>query len=150
VERVEVVELVAGWEGVQASTPGPGSDAPEIAWGDTFFSYAPDGVPASAQPFATIVTKDYPDDASAQLDRPGVFRVNVAAGRDAARAVAGATSDDDDPTELDRLRLHPVYGSLGWVAVANPGPRTAETLRTLLRDAYEAARTRAERRDRAR
>jgi len=42
--------------------------------------------------------------------------------------------------------VHPVYGSLGWVPVLNPGPRTAGTTRALLREAYEAARRRHERR----
>ena len=55
----------------------------QIAWGDTFFYYAPDGVvPSATQPFATIVTKNYPGDETSRLDRPDVFRVNMAAGRE--------------------------------------------------------------------
>ena len=152
-DRDEIIALVSSWPGVVALTPGPGSAAPEIAWGDTFFSYAPDGAePAGGQPFATLVTKDYPDDEGSRLDRPGVFRVSIAAGRGATSAWSddGGRDDEDkpdqDPGELDRLRVHPVYGSLGWVAVLNPGPRTAGTTRALLRAAYEAARRRHERR----
>lgn len=41
----------------------PGSEHPEISWSDHFFYYAPDGlVPRNRQPYATIVTKNYPDD----------------------------------------------------------------------------------------
>jgi hypothetical protein len=145
----DILELVRSWDGALAVIPRPGDHAPEIAWGDAFFYYAPDGkIPAATQPFATIVTKNYPDDEGSGLDRPGVFRVNIAARRD---AMSTWTSDEDsgepaNPSELDRVFVHPVYGTLGWLAVLNPGPRTAETTRGLLRRAYEAARARHERR----
>ena len=145
----DIIDLVRSWDGTLAVTPRAGDDAPEIAWGDTFFYYAPDGVmPARTQPFATIVTKNYPDDVNSDLDRPGVFRVNIAAGRAAMSILASDTSPGEawDPSELDRLFSHPVYGSMGWLAVINPGSRTAETTRSLLREAYRAARARYERR----
>lgn len=81
----EIVERVRGWEGVLALQPGPGDGSPEISWGDVFFYVAPDGKVPGGQPFATIVTKDYPGEPRAGLDRPGTFRVNInargAAGR---------------------------------------------------------------------
>src|SRR6201999_106330 len=96
----DIIELVRGWDGTVAVTAGPDDGAPEIAWGDTFCYYAPDGsMPARTQPFATIVTKDYPDDESSRLDRAGVFRVNIAARRDTVATVAVTT----DPSALDRL-----------------------------------------------
>lgn len=105
----------------------------------------------SGQPFATIVTKDYPGEPSSRLDRPGSFRVNVCAGSTAYREVTGhppreATGDDNDATVEDQVIDHPVYGSLGWLAVVNPGPACAETLRELLRTAHGLARARLERR----
>lgn len=145
----DIVALVRSWEGTLAVTPGPESDAPEIAWGDTFLYYAPDGaIPTTTQPFATIVTKDYPGDETSRLDRPGVSRVNIAAGREAVKAIADDEESDapTDRSELDRVFVHPVYGSMGWLAVVNPGPRTAQTTRDLLRQAYDAARARYDRR----
>lgn len=150
----DVIDLVRSWDGTVAVTPGPGDSAPEIAWGDTFFYYAPDGQPpATTQPFATIVTKNYPGDETSRLNRPGVFRVNIAARRDTARTWADETwagdknsGDAADPGALDRVFIHPVYGSMGWLAVVNPGPRTTQTTRHLLRQAYEAARARYDRR----
>jgi hypothetical protein len=69
--------------------------------------------------------------------------------RDTARAWA-ADGDDTatttDPSALDRLFPHPVYGSLGWLAVLNPGPRSTSAATDLLRQAYEAARARYYRR----
>jgi hypothetical protein len=41
---------------------------------------------------------------------------------------------------------HPVYGTLGWLAVVNPGPRTEAAVRELLDAAYRLARARHERR----
>jgi hypothetical protein len=145
----DIIDLVRSWDGTVVVTPGPGDGAPEIAWGDTFFYYAPDGkMPATTQPFATIVTKNYPDDETSRLDRPGVFRVNIAARRDTARTWASDENSGDaaDPGALDRVFVHPVYGSMGWLAVVNPGPRTAQTTRDLLRQAYEAAHARYDRR----
>ncbi|QFG21522.1 DUF6194 family protein [Actinomadura sp. WMMB 499] len=148
----EIIAYVEGFEGVLALKPGPGDGTPEIAWGDAFFYYAPDGtVPAATQPFATIVTKDYPDDAASRLDRPGAFRVNIAAGRDAFAAWTGRAprepdTHDTDPAAEDAVIAHPVYGELGWLAVVNPGARTDATVRELLRAACELARERHRRR----
>ncbi|MBE1534012.1 DUF6194 family protein [Actinomadura algeriensis] len=151
----EIIEFLEDLEGVLALKPGPGDGTPEIAWGDAFFYYAPDGVvPTTTQPFATIVTKDYPDDAASRLDRPGAFRVNIAAGKDAftewtgrtPRDPAAAGPADADPAARDAVIAHPVYGGLGWLAVVNPGPRTGEAVRTLLGTAHGLARERYRRR----
>ncbi|HYI33710.1 MAG TPA: DUF6194 family protein [Glaciibacter sp.] len=141
----EIVELVRDWDGVFVLTPGPGDGPPEVAWGDSFFYYAPDGkMPTRTQPFATIVTKNYPGDELSGLDRDGVYRVNIHPSR--ASFEHWAARAGDDLSVLDRIIVHPVYGQLGWVAVLNPGPETAETARELLREAYEQARIRYERR----
>lgn len=141
----EIIDLVRGWDGALTVTPAPGDDTPRIAWGDTFFYYAPDGtMPLRTQPFATIVTKNYPDDEASRLDRPGVFRVNIAAGRGTVGTYAA--HDETDPSTLDHLFTHPVYGSVGWLAVLNPGPASTEITTDLLRQAYEAARARYRRR----
>jgi hypothetical protein len=145
----EVVEFVTGLNGVVAQTPREGDGTPELAWGDTFFYYSPDGSIPAAQPFATIVTKDYPDDEDSQLDRPGAFRVNVAAGRDLFTQYTGhapreMTSTDHESPD-DAVIAHPTYGSLGWLAVTNPGMETDADVRQLLHAAWEAARRRFER-----
>ncbi len=154
----EVIGYVAGLADVVVWTAAPGDGSPEIAWGDSFFYYSPDGtIPRTTQPFATIVTKDHPGDATSQLHRAGTFRVNIAAGKVTAAEVTAdqhtnATGDDTsneaDPTAADVLRAHPVYGRSGWLAVINPGPRTDALTRQLLTDAHDKARTRHHRRNR--
>src|SRR6476469_5279599 len=79
----EIIECVDAMGGVLILRPGPGDGSPEISWGDVFFYYAPDGVVPRTQPFATIVTKDYPGDDRSRLDRPDAFRVTVFAGTEA-------------------------------------------------------------------
>ncbi|KOU13763.1 hypothetical protein ADK52_37890 [Streptomyces sp. WM6372] len=147
----EIIDFMGGLEGVLAVRPAPGDGSPEISWGDTFFYHAPDGTaPTTAQPFATIVTKDYPGDASSRLDRPDAFRINVAAGREEFVRRTGRAPQDpaggEDPGATDTVMAHPVYGSAGWLAVVDPGPRTDETLCELLRHAHRLARARHERR----
>ncbi|MCZ2837696.1 DUF6194 family protein [Modestobacter sp. VKM Ac-2985] len=151
----DVTTCVATLEGVVVWTASPGDGSPEIAWGDSFVYYSPGGtVPAATQPFATIVTKDYPDDSSSQLHRPGTFRVNIHVGTDAAaRALAqqrstdctGAQPGGSELAAADVLRPHPTYGRAGWLTVINPGERTEAITRALLTVAWENARSRYQR-----
>ena len=73
------VDVVTGTEGIAA--------------GDTFFIYDPDRAldPKQQFPFATIVTKDYGEfDNASNLDRPGVFRLNVGVSKGTYRSLFGA------------------------------------------------------------
>ena len=146
----EILETVEALEGSLVLAPDEGSGSPEIAWGDYFFYYSPDGeVPADAQPFATIVTKDYPDDTRSDLDPEGRWRVNIHVGRDGFHELTGQdprTFSWTDFATADAVMPHPVYGSLGWVSIVNPAERTMATVKELLREAYEDARGRADRR----
>ncbi|NJQ01189.1 DUF6194 family protein [Streptomyces zingiberis] len=147
-----VIETVRGFDGALVVRPGPGDGSPELAWGDVFFYVAPDGrIPANAQPYATVTTKDYPDDTESGLCPAGRWRVNVHVDRAVFRELVGeeprGLSRPYDHAATDRVMPHPVYGALGWVAIVNPGERTAGTVERLLREAHDAARARFERRD---
>lgn len=79
----EIIGFVDSLDRVLTLRPVPGDDSPETSWGDVFFYYGPDGtVPTRTQPFATVVTKNYPDDAAPRVDRPDTFRVNVCAAQE--------------------------------------------------------------------
>ena len=147
----DIIALVASFDGTVTQLPREGDGTPEIAWGDAFFYYAPDGrIPEATQPFATIVTKDYPGDDLSRLDAAGRFRVNVATGREVFVEWTGhdprEPAGDIDYAQADVVMPHPVYGEVGWLSVVNPGPATDEAVRDLLRKAYELARGRDERR----
>ncbi|MFS0910954.1 DUF6194 family protein [Microbacterium sp. 179-I 3D2 NHS] len=142
----EIIETVRGFEGALVVSPQPGSSFPELSWGDAYFYHAPDGrMPERTQPYGTIITKDYPDDASSELDAPDRFRVNIHVGRERADAVV---TSDPDPVQTDVFRRHPLYGSAGWVCVINPSEQTTDAVLALLREAHEAARDRSARRAR--
>ena len=153
----DVRELVSGLEHVEVVTASEANGAPEVAWGDSFFFYRPPGTGerAQRQPFATLVTQDYPGfDTASDLGRPGVFRVNVGVGRAAFTALFGYSpaahadhAEAYDYAVLDRLLPHPVYATQGWVCVLNPGAETSARLESLLREAHAAAAKRHERRE---
>ncbi|WP_320781534.1 DUF6194 family protein [Streptomyces sp. CRN 30] len=148
----QIIATVRGFDGGFVLVPERGGDFPEIAWGDAFFYYAPDGqLPHRVQPYGTVVTKDYPDDTASDLDAPGRWRVNIHVGRATFRELTGeeprGLSRPRDHAAADTVVPHPVYGALGWVSVVVPGERTADTVVRLLRGAHEAARARSARRD---
>jgi len=139
-----IVAAVRRLDGSLVLQPESGDGSPELAWGDAFFSFAPDGrVPQNTQPYATIVTKDYPEDTLSRLGG-GRWRVNIHVGRDRLAALVG--EGPHDPAAVDVLLPHPVYGPYGWVAVVLPGERTLPAVLQLVREAHEDARRRAERR----
>ncbi len=104
----------------------------EVADDNTFFFHGAD----NKFPFATIVTKDNDFDSASNLNRPGVFRLNVGVGKETFRALFGEQpSPDIDYTALDRLMPHPVYAKMYWVSVINPSAATFETVKPLLAEA---------------
>jgi len=139
------------FDGVDVVVASREAGSPEVAWGDTFFSYDPgrDLPPDRRFPFATIVTKDYADfDCASNLNRPSVFRLNIGVGKETYRSLFGAPSSpsgtgdggesDYDFTALDQLLPHPVYGRMYWVCVLNPSAATFQTVvRPLLAEAYD-------------
>jgi hypothetical protein len=142
----QIIGTVRGLDGSLVVAPAAGDPAfPELAWGDAFFYYAPDGqMPRTVQPYGTIVTKNYPDDAASDLDPAGRWRVNVHVDRATFHELTIDVAVD--PATPDVVQPHPVYGSAGWIAVVNPGRETGDTVFRLLREAHEAARARFNRR----
>ncbi|MFD4193162.1 DUF6194 family protein [Amycolatopsis thermoflava] len=106
--------------------------------GDVFAIYDPRGdlPPQRQMPWATIVTSDNPYDNTSNLDRPGVFRLNIGLTRDRFKEVV--PDGDYDVTALDVLFPHPLYGGQHWVCVINPD-ETWPQVRKLLDEAYEFA-----------
>ena len=138
------------FDGVDVVVGSKEAGSPEVSWGDTFFFYDPNHSlpPGSSFPFATIVTKDYGDfDCASNLNRPGVFRLNVGIGRETYRSLFGsqtclsdagdAGEGDHDFTALNKIKPHPVYGKMFWVCVLNPSAATFQTVKPLLGEAYD-------------
>ena len=110
--------------------------------GNYFFLYDP----SHKFPLATLMTNDDNDQAS-NLNRPGVFRLNIGVSKQTFRTLFGSTISrsgagvsEYDFTALDQLMPHPVYGRMYWVCILNPSVETFQAaVRPLLAEAYEMA-----------
>jgi hypothetical protein len=148
VTEEEIVEFVTTLSGVAAVMASQATGAPQVAWGDWFIFYDREGeTPDRRFPFATIVTKDYEGfDNFSQLNRPGVFRLNIAVGRHRFQELIGYPPAEHaknqprfDYTALDCLLPHPVYAGQAWVSILNPDEKTSEQARSLLTEAHTRA-----------
>lgn len=124
-------------------------DAHQVAAeGVSFFFRGPD----RKFPFATIVTRDNDFDRASNLDRPGVFRLNIGIEKATFLQLFGAPAlRGADPSEspspfdlaaLDTLMPHPAYGAMYWACVLNP-VSSAEQACSLLVEAYAKAAPRS-------
>lgn len=138
-QRAIVQYITETYAGVDVLSPDEGVGA-----GDTFFIYDPERNLTGKQqfPFATIVTKDYGDfDCASDLNRPGVFRLNIGVTPETYRGLFGEqpSSPELDFAALDQLLPHPVYGAQSWVCVLNPSAETFRAVQPLLTEAYDRA-----------
>ena len=114
-------------------------------FGYTFFFYGPDRM----LPFATIATADNEGDSVSNLDRPGVFRLNIGVSKQTFQSLFGTGKVDVsayDFTALDTIMPHPDYAAQSFLCVLSPSDATFQKLRSLLSEAYELAVRRASRR----
>ncbi len=105
--------IESAFKGVDVVVGTREAGSPEIAWGDTFFIYDPNRDLSDTRrfPFATIVTKDYGDfDNASNLDRPGVFRLNIGISKE-TYAKLFDSEEQFDFAAIDRLMPHPVTDS---------------------------------------
>lgn len=115
------------------------------AWGETSLFYNPQNIFKRGTYCFTFKEKDGTCDSSSGLNREGVdFRMNFKIDKDTflkrfgetslpARPSKGntiklASGTGYDPTVLDRLIPHPVYGWMGWVSITNPSPASIQEL----------------------
>jgi Family of unknown function (DUF6194) len=115
------------------------------AFGYSFFFYRDERM----LPFVTIAAADNEHDRVSNLDRPGVFRVNIGVGKETFKSLFGANDlrlEEYDFTALDTLMPHPEYAAQSFICVLSPGDATVPQLRSLLAEAYERAVQRYNRR----
>ena len=117
--------------------------------GNSFYYHGPEGtIPERTFPFATLVGSDEYDKTS-NLDREGVFRLNIGVSKATYNSLlgtippapgdSGIVETGHDFTVLDEIMPHPIYGHMAWICVLNPGKATIETVKSLLKEAYETA-----------
>jgi hypothetical protein len=108
------------------------------AYGYTFFFYKSD----RKLPFATLISSDQEYDRVSNLDRPGVFRLNIGISKKTFQSLFGTAKVDVsnyDFSALDVIMPHPEYAQHHFVCVLSPGEATFERVRPLLAEGYEIA-----------
>ena len=106
--------------------------------GYTFFIYRDDDM----IPFATIASTGNEYEKISNLDRPGVYRLNIGVSRETFQSLFGKDKIDVsacDFTALDTIMPHPDYSAQFFICVLSPGEATFGRIRTLLAEAYDIA-----------
>jgi len=113
--------------------------------GYTFFFYRDDHMHA----FATIASTGNEYERISNLDRPGVYRLNIGVRRETFKSLFGTNKinvSDYDFTALDTIMPHPDYSSQFFLCVLSPSQATFERIRPMLAEAYDVAMKRYNRR----
>ena len=116
-----------------------------VNMGYTFFFYRDDHMHA----FATIASTGNEYEKISNLDRPGVYRLNIGVSRDTFQTMFGKGKIDVsvyDFTALDIIMPHPDYSSQFFLCVLSPSEVTSEKIKPLLAEAYDVAMKRYNRR----
>ena len=109
------------------------------AYDYTFFFYSSE----RKLPFATLATIDTAYDTRSNLNRPGVFRLNIGVRKPTFQRLFGTTKIAVDAytfTALDTLMPHSEYAPQSWLCVLSPSASTFQhSVQPLLAEAYDLA-----------
>lgn len=101
--------------------------------GATFFFYGPERM----FPFATLVTRDDAYDNLSNLQRLGIYRLNLGITRETFGQLFGQDVGEFDYQALGTLFPHPLYGKAMWVSILNPSESTfRDKVAPLVAEAY--------------
>ena len=114
----------------------------EENFGYTFFFVGDD----HRLPFVTIGHSDNEFDTVSNLNREGIFRLNIGVSRGTFESLlADDRSENIDYSVLDIFLPHPHYSKQHWVCILNPGQENAEVAKKLMVEAHSIAASRLRR-----
>lgn len=126
------------------------------SWGERGIFYNPENKLKRGIYILTVKEKDGDNDKSSNLNRDGIYRVNLGVYKETftkmfgmipKRPAKGCIVDMDyDFTLTDRILPHPVYAWMGWICMLNPSESTFEKLKPLIQESYEYAKEKYEKR----
>lgn len=118
-------------------------------WGERGLFYNPKGKLPKGIYILTFKEKDGPNDKASNVDRPGVYRLNLGISKQTyqtlfgeipKRPLAGQIVDTGhDFEKLYEIMPHPVYGWMSWIGVLNPSKTTISELKPLIDESFELA-----------
>jgi hypothetical protein len=130
--QAEVEAFVAELENVQR----------EENFGYSFFFVGDD----HRLPFVTIANSDNDYDNVSNLDRDGVFRINIGVSKQTFKSlIAEPSSEPVDYSVLDVFLPHPDYARQHFVCILNPSGENVETTKRLIIEAHSIAADRLQR-----
>ena len=119
------------------------------AYGYQFFFYSDD----HRLPFLTIANSDNDYDKVSNLNREGIFRVNMGVHKatfaDLFPENPGGDSTGVDFTVLNTFLPHPDYAKQHFICILNPSGDKEEQFKALVREAHDVAKQRYERKNRS-
>jgi hypothetical protein len=97
-------------------------------------------------PFTTIANTDNDYDSVSNLNRPGIFRINIGV----SRATFDKLIPQYDPETIDHSQLntilpHPDYAKQNFICILNPSGKNVATTKELIQEAHSIAVVRFQR-----
>jgi hypothetical protein len=129
--QTEVEAFVSGMQDVQR----------EDNYGYVFFFVGDDHLLS----FVTVANADNEWDNVSNLNREGVFRVNIGISRETFDTLIGEPSEPVDYSVLNTFLPHPEYAKQNFICILNPEGQNAEKTKELIREAHAIAAKRAQR-----
>lgn len=100
-------------------------------------------------PFVTIGHSDNEFDKVSNLNREGVFRINIGVSKETFESVlADPNVENVDYSVLDVFLPHPHYSKQNFVCILNPTQENVEVTKRLMVEAHSIAASRLQRRSR--
>ena len=97
-------------------------------------------------PFVTIANSDNEFDNVSNLNREGVFRVNIGVSKETfTNMIAKSSSEHVDYSVLNVFLPHPHYSRQHFVCILNPSGENVETTKKLIVEAHSIAAIRLQR-----
>ena len=124
--QAEVETFITSLENVQQ----------EEAYGYLFFFVGDD----HRLPFVTIANSDSEYDNVSNLNRDGVFRINIGVSKKTFKdLIAEASAEPIDYSILNTFLPHPEYAKQNFVCILNPSGENVETTKQLIIEAHSIA-----------
>ena len=130
--QAEVEAFVAGLENVQR----------EEAFGYLFFFVGDD----HRLPFVALANSDHDFDNVSNLNRDGVFRINIGVSKETFKNLIGEPgSEPVDYSALNAFLPHPEYSKQNFTCILNPSGENVDTTKKLIVEAHSVASARLQR-----
>ena len=98
-------------------------------------------------PFVSIADSDNEYDSVSNLNREGVFRINIGVSRETFQSLFAASSSENiDYSVLNTFLPHPEYAKQNFICILNPSDENIEITQQFITESHSIAASRLNRR----